>query len=218
MLYDVMMGKEPKKHKKHGSKKYNDTIPSSASEWQSSYYGQVGKALGFTPNEINALVSANDTGLSFATIAALIDEHPPVLSSALTGRRTEEETAFLKNVQAAILHYQANVQGTDYMVKQKMLADHKALISGKSFFGFYGGVTLKNPGEPYVGHQQWKEQQAQNELSDALSFAFGTTTGTPNNVYANIANTGKAHWQGQFASALLPKPGELAKLLGIWTP
>lgn len=72
--------------------------------WDSSYYGQVGRALGFTEQEIRYLVSANDNGISFAIIAALIEEHPPVLSSAYTEHRKAEETAFCANVKAAIDH------------------------------------------------------------------------------------------------------------------
>lgn len=75
-------------------------------DFSTGYYAEVGAALGFTKDEIYWLVQANDQGLSFATIAALIDEHPEVLSSVVTARRKVEEQSFIANVKAAITHHQ----------------------------------------------------------------------------------------------------------------
>jgi hypothetical protein len=93
-LYENLYG--PKKSSKH-----------SLNNWDGSYYGEVGRALGFTETEIRHLVHGNDSGLSFPTLAALIEEHPPVLSSAYTARRATEEKAFCDNVLAAIAHHNA---------------------------------------------------------------------------------------------------------------
>jgi len=79
----------------------NGTLPSS---WTNSgtEYAKVGRALGFTEKEIQALVTCNDSGVSFAVIAELIDSHPVVYSSALTPRRQAEEKDFVKRCAAKI--------------------------------------------------------------------------------------------------------------------
>ena len=62
------------------------------------YYVEVATALGFTRNEVDALVRANDSGLSFLEIADLIGKHPPVWSAAMTPARRKEETDFVRLV------------------------------------------------------------------------------------------------------------------------
>ena len=70
--------------------------------WAGSDYEKVARALGFTENEIKALVRCNDSRVPFAVIADLIDAHPTVYSSALTPARLAEEQEFIDRCQAAI--------------------------------------------------------------------------------------------------------------------
>ena len=58
------------------------------------------------------------------------------------------------------------------------------------------------------------------QLSKGWLFS-GPDNGSQSNVYGNIAKAGTgsfSSWTGWGGHALAPKPGELAKLLGIWTP
>jgi hypothetical protein len=58
-------------------------------------------ALGFTVNEIKALVQCNDSRVPFSVIADLIEAHPTVYSSALTPNRLAEEAAFVSRCREA---------------------------------------------------------------------------------------------------------------------
>jgi|GEM_PF-5549100 len=62
---------------------------------ESHYYVKVATTLGFTSDEVDALVRANDSGLSFLEIADLIGKHPPVWSAAMTPARRKEESDFI---------------------------------------------------------------------------------------------------------------------------
>lgn len=174
-----------KGHKKHHGAK---------ATMEPNYYDMVGHALGFTQEEIQALVTANDTGLSFATIATLIEEHPPVLSSARTPKRVAEETMFIANVTAATKHHAASKP--------------KYFVQDFSWKQVPNQIMIKSTPKGY------------DDLYDWLMLSMYATT---SNVYESIAKTGVnsfASWTGKPKYGLISpaQPGELAKLMGIWTP
>lgn len=209
-----------------------------AQDGQNSHYERVGKALGFTENEVSILVHANDAGLSFQTIATLIEEHPPVLSSAMTEIRKAEEIAFVRNVTAAIQHGQKSKKHFSYSKYPNAAAfsgidllpmNAPAMYPWKSYDE---SLLIK---EAYMGKHSWKKQQAHDDKIMSMQMlveSMKKTLISPDifadwvddadfyNPYKGIAKTGAgsfASWTGH-NSDLTPKPGELAKLLGIWTP
>lgn len=95
-----------------------EPYPQVVSTWtETSEYAKVGKALGFTPPEIQVLVECNDAGLPFSEIADLIESHPPVYSSNLTARRLDEAGEFIGKCREAM-----NV----HLLRRKLEADIQA--------------------------------------------------------------------------------------------
>lgn len=182
------------------SSMYFNTSGNNGTNFSDGHYAQVGKALGFTTVEIEALVRANDQGVSFGTLALLIEEHPPIYSSVMTPTRRAEEAAFCENVKAAVLHHHASLHvdgGLDYL----------ALTAW----------------DPYTGKAAWKKKPS---LSNESLMAFykkmmaeppkSYTTGKEVNPYEGIQYATSAFWTAPHP--FLAKPSELTKLLGIWTP
>jgi hypothetical protein len=192
-----------------------------------SPYGEVGRALGFTQSEIQHLVAANDSGLSFTVIAALIEEHPPVYSSAMTPTRKAEEHAFCENVVAAIKHHRRKTQPDNdvYDFFNVPSAQKKYFVGGPKLY------AVAFDGSDILPEFPW---QAYKSSVDII---------LDENIYKNIAKPGKTwvankpatgkeqdsldavhlaleHGNTTFLHGLVlpPKPGEMAKLLGIWTP
>ena len=141
---------------------------SATTNHESHYYVKVATALGFTSNEVDALVRANDSGLSFLEIADLIGKHPPVWSAAMTPARRKEESDFILLVDSTV--------------------DAKAPAQSKSWETTFPSLSMS----------AWHWYSA--------SFSV--------NVGADLT----ALLTPKHGLVTPPKSGELAKLLGIWTP
>lgn len=173
---------------------------SGATDFNTGYYAEVGKALGFTTNEIAWLVQANDKGLSFATIAALIEEHPPVLSSALTASRKAEEAAFCKNVEAAIDH-----------ARSISVPPNPKPKPSKSYFDM---TAWQNDDNPYEGISK-----AITNSPNAAWYAGDDYLPVAAPSWKNIMNKMDAlTFTKPKYGLIIPKSGEYAKMLGIWLP
>ena len=219
---DVLANKKPQITAKEPL--FNTSLPVKKADWHDSYYGEVGRALGFTQSEIQHLVAANDSGLSFTVIAALIEEHPPVYSSAMTPTRKAEERAFCENVVAAIKHHRRKTE-PDY--------DHFFNVPTKQQKYFVGGPKLypnaeniyKNiakPGKTWVANKPAKhdwDAVTQQMLAIMSNPPKSYTTGKEQDSL-DAVHLALEHGNTTFLHGLVlpPKPGELAKLLGIWTP
>ena len=144
------------------------SVTSATTNDESHYYVKVATALGFTSNEVDALVRANDSGLSFLEIADLIGKHPPVWSAAMTPARRKEESDFILLVDSTV--------------------DAKAPAQSKSWETTFPSLSMS----------AWHWYSA--------SFSV--------NVGADLT----ALLTPKHGLVTPPKSGELAKLLGIWTP
>ena len=156
-----------------------DSLTSATTNHESHYYVKVATALGFTSNEVDALVRANDSGLSFLEIADLIGKHPPVWSAAMTPARRKEETDFIRLVDTVVANVPAPSKSWATIHDTKLLAQKMDALSMSTtpMWHWYSGLFSVNVGA---------------DLTALLTPKHGLVTP--------------------------PKSGELAKLLGIWTP
>ena len=152
---------------------------SATTNHESHYYVKVATALGFTSNEVDALVRANDSGLSFQEIADLIGQHPPVWSAAMTPARRKEETDFIRLVDTVVANVPAPSKSWATIHDTKLLAQKMDALSMSTtpMWHWYSASFSVNVGA---------------DLTALLTPKHGLV--------------------------LPPKSGELAKLLGIWTP
>lgn len=141
-------------------------------------YAQVAAAMGFTAKEVKHLVAANDAGLTFAQIADLIEQHPPIYGSAMTALRVSEEEAFCA------------------MVASKTPKIKQAAASWQMPYKYY----FNAPNLAWYTNDEIAEPSQHDDAIDAMNLALWAM---------------KA--QGP-SSVVIPKPGDVAKACGLWTP
>jgi hypothetical protein len=235
---DVLGNKKPQITAKQ--KMFNTSLPVKKADWHDSYYGQVGRALGFTQSEIQHLVAANDSGLSFAVIAALIEEHPPVYSSAMTPTRKAEARAFCENVVAAIKHHRRKTEPDNYVYDffnvpsaQKKYFVGADVYDSPNVAAFSGidVLPVNPPPNPYgiiKPSKTWVANKSAQHDWDADTQQMLAIMSNPPKSYTtgkeqdslDAVHLALEHGNTTFLHGLVlpPKPGEMAKLLGIWTP